>query len=86
MAYFRQFPKIDYDVRGTGIPQKMTDITRRVRFRDYMKRNFVVFDYYDVKSGETPEYIANEFYGDPELHWIVLMTNDIVDYYTEWIL
>ena len=85
MAYFRQFPKIDYDVRGTGIPQKMTDITRRVRFRDYMKRNFVVFDYYDVKSGETPEYIANEFYGDPELHWIVLMTNDIVDYYTEWI-
>ena len=32
-GYFRQFPKIDYDVRGTGIPQKMTDITRRVRFR-----------------------------------------------------
>ena len=84
MAYFRQFPKIDYDVRGTGVSQKMTDITRRVRFRDYMKRNFVVFDYYDVKSGETPEYIANEFYGDPELHWIILMTNNIVDYYTDW--
>ena len=35
-------------------------------------------------KSETPEYIANEFYGDPELHWVVLMTNDIVDYYTEW--
>ena len=84
MAYFKQFPKVDYDVRGTGIPQQMTDITRRVRFRDYMKKSFIVFDYYDVKSGETPEYIANEFYGDPELHWIVIMTNDIVDYFTEW--
>lgn len=84
MAYFRQFPKVEYDVRGDGINVTMTNITKRVRFKDYVKNNKVTFDFYDVKSGETPEYIANEFYGDPELHWVVLMANDIIDFYNDW--
>lgn len=84
MAYFRQFPIISYDVKTGGQFIQMTNLTRRVRFRDFVKKNNVAFDFYDVKAGETPEYIAHEFYGDPELHWIVLMSNDIVDYYNEW--
>lgn len=84
MAYFNNFPQVNYDVRGTGTTQRMTNITRRVRIRDYIKSNFVMFDVYDVKSGETPEYIANEFYGDPQLHWLVLLANDILDVYTDW--
>jgi len=84
MAYFKQFPKVLYDVRGDGNEQMMTNITKRVRFRDYIKRNYVTYDFYDVKSGETPEYIANEFYGDPELHWIILLLNDVIDYYNDW--
>ena len=84
MAYFRQFPIVDYDVKTSGEFILMTNLTRRVRFKDFVKNNNVAFDFYDVKSGETPEYIAHEFYGDAELHWVVLMANDIVDYYTEW--
>jgi len=84
MAYFNHFPKIQYDVNGDGNTQSMTNITKRIRFLDYVKTNYVNFDYYDVKSGETPEYIANEFYGDPELHWVILMANDIIDFYNQW--
>lgn len=84
MAFFRQFPKVDYDIRGDKTKVLVTNLTRRTRFRDFTKLNNVAFDFYDVKDGETPEYIANEFYGDPELHWVILMANDIVDYYTEW--
>ena len=84
MAYFQQFPKVLYDVRGDGNNQLMTNITKRVRFRSYIKENYVNYDFYDVQSGETPEYIANEFYGDPELHWVILLTNDIIDYYGDW--
>ncbi len=62
----------------------VTDITRRVRFYDIVKRNNVTYDFYDVKSGETPEFVANEFYGDPLLHWIVLLTNDIQNVYDSW--
>lgn len=84
MSYFSHFPKVNYEVRGDGKYTIMTDITKRVRIKDYIKRSYVNFDFYDVKSGETPEYIANEFYGDSELHWIVLLTNDVIDFYSDW--
>ena len=43
-----------------------------------------MFDTYDVKEGETPESIADKLYDDPELHWVVLMVNDITDRYHQW--
>ena len=44
----------------------------------------MLFDTYDVKEGETPEMIADKLYGDPELHWVVLMVNDITDRFHQW--
>ena len=61
MAFFSYFPKIEYDVRGDGSKTVMTNLTRRTRFRDYIRLNAVTYDFYDVKGGETPEYIANEY-------------------------
>ena len=84
MSYFKQFPKVTVDMHEGANQVLLTDITRRVRFYDLAKRNNVTYDFYDVKSGETPEYIANVFYGDPLLHWIVLLSNDIENIYTDW--
>ena len=28
--------------------------------------------------------IAHKLYGDPELHWIILLVNDITDRYHQW--
>jgi len=39
---------------------------------------------YDVKYGERPEDIAFKYYDDAELHWVVLLTNNITDRYYEW--
>jgi len=83
MSYFNNFPKVAFDVHGEGDLVLLTDITKRVRFSDLAKRNNIVFDFYDVKDGETPEYIASEFYGDPLLHWVILLANDIHDRYED---
>ena len=69
---------------GDGSKVLMTDITKRVRFYDMVRKNNVLLDYYDVKSGETPEYIADTYYGDVNLHWVILLTNNITDFYSEW--
>ena len=82
--YFRNFPTVEIDVFGTGNKILMTDITKRVRFYDMVLRNNVLLDYYDVQSGETPEYIAHTYYGDVNLHWIILLTNNITDVYDQW--
>ena len=44
----------------------------------------MLFDTYVVKDGETPEMIADKLYGSPELHWVVLMANDITDRFHQW--
>lgn len=78
------FPNITYDAKGNGKETFMKDIFRRVKVKGDAKAKFVEFDYYNVQDGETPEMIAYKYYDDAELHWTILVVNDIVDYYTDW--
>ena len=82
--YFNIMPKIYYDSVGTGKPKIVTNLLRRVGIRNKVKTNTMLFDTYSVREGETPEIIAHKMYGDPELHWIVMLVNDIVDRYHDW--
>jgi hypothetical protein len=76
------FPNLSYDAKGNGRETIMKDIFRRVKL--VTKNQLVEFDYYDVQDGEAPEIIAHKYYGDPELHWTILIANDIIDYYHDW--
>ena len=82
--YFDTFPVIPYDSVGDYNFKEVTNILRRVRLRAKVKTNVMLFDTYDVKEGETPEMIADKLYGNPELHWVVLMVNDITDRFHQW--
>ena len=82
--YFESFPKIFYDSVGQGNPKVVTNLLRRVAIRAKVKTNTMLYDTYDVKSGETPEIIADKLYQDPELHWIVMLVNNITDRYHQW--
>ena len=82
--YFGHFPLIPYDSVGNGEFKLVTNLLKRVAVRSKVKTNVLVFDTYDIKSGETPEEIADKLYNDPELHWVVLMMNDITDRYHQW--
>ena len=82
--YFNQFPLIPYDSVGQGDFKAVTNILRRVGVRAKIKTNTLLFDTYDVKDGETPESLADKMYDDPELHWVILMVNDIIDRYHQW--
>ena len=84
MSYFEMFPNILYSAKGDGKFTVMKDIMSRVKLIAKVKENILGFDYYDVKDGETPEMIAHKYYGDVNLHWIVMVTNDIIDYYEDW--
>ena len=84
MSYFAQYPLIPYDSVGAGNFKLVTNLLKRVGIRAKIKANVSVFDTYDVKEGETPEMLADKFYDDPELHWVVLMMNDITDRYHQW--
>ena len=83
MSYFSMFPELQYDAKGNGVVNLQKDIFRRVKGKvSPLNQITVNFDYYNVQDAETPEMIAHKFYGDSELHWTILVVNDIVDYYT----
>ena len=82
--YFANFPLIPYDSVGNGEFKLVTNLLRRVAIRSKVKTNTMFFDTYDVKEGETPEMIADKLYDDPELHWVVLLVNDVTDRYHQW--
>lgn len=82
--YFEKFPVILYDSVGNGDFKFVTNLLRRVGLRTKVKNNVLLFDTYNIRSGQTPEEIADKLYDDPELHWVILMVNDITDRYHQW--
>ena len=84
MSYFSKFPLTAYDIKGNSIFKLLPNILRRVKLRSVIKSGGMLFDKYDVKEGEKPEDIAFKWFGDPELHWVILMTNNVTDRYYDW--
>ena len=84
MAYFSKFPKGVYDIAGDKKLKLVTDIMRRVKVRAKVLNEASLYDDYDVPSGERPEVTAFKHFGDTELHWVILLTNDITDAYYGW--
>jgi hypothetical protein len=81
--YFQKFTNFIYDYELKPNERTafiVTDITRNVRFRRDVLSNITVYDTYDIIDGETPSIIAEKFYGDPGLHWVVMLANDRYDY------
>ena len=84
MSYFSKFPLFAYDVKNNNNYKLLPDILRRVKLRATIKSGGMLFDKYDVKEGEKPEDVAYKWFGDAELHWVILMTNNITDRYYDW--
>ena len=84
MSYFSKFPLMAYDIKGDKKYKLLPDILRRVKLRQGIRSGSFLFDNYDVKDGERPEDIAYKWFGDPEYHWVILMTNNITDRYYQW--
>ena len=82
--YFGSFPVIPYDSKGDLEFKDVTNLLRRVGIRAKLKSNALLYDTYNVNEGETPEMIAHKLYGDSELHFVIMLINDITDRYHQW--
>ena len=82
--YFENFPVIPYDSLGDYTTKDVTNLLRRVALRTNVRTNVLLYDTYDVREGETPESIADKLYDDSELHWVIMIVNNITDRYHGW--
>ena len=100
MAYFKYYPKIVYDIRGAENQRQedyVTNIIARVLVKchgwkdiDGSSHEALIatceFEKYLVRDGDRPDTLANKFYGDSELHWIILYANGVsmMNPYYDW--
>ena len=84
MSYFNKFPMMVYDMKNNGNYKLLPDILRSVKQRNVSASGQFIFDTYDVRNGEKPEDIAYKWFGDAQLHWVILMTNNVKNRYYDW--
>ena len=84
MKYFRELPNLE--VVNTTKNQVSNDETlivknlfKRAKIREDLLSVFTAFDYYYVQENERPDQLSERVYGDPELDWVILLANNIIN-------
>jgi len=89
MSYFRELPDVEYQsFLSDAISSKdyllVKNLFRRNNLRDDLQNVFTIFEKYEIPEGARPDLIAEEFYENADLDWVVLMTAGIINVRDEW--
>ena len=83
MLYFNTLPKIlTPDQNGNYIA--MTNLLTRAKLIEELQNNPMLFYTYSIQDGDTPEIVAEKYYGDPYRYWILMYSNQILDPLWQW--
>jgi hypothetical protein len=77
---FSKYPVITYD----GL--RCLDISRRVKLTREARANPNLFYPLEMKSGMRADSLADAYYEDSYLDWMLYLSNEIVDPYYQWYL
>ena len=88
-TYFRQLPDFDYvnrtsENRNISAYETVKNIFKRAKISDDIFSDLTFFTKYKIVGDDRPDNVANKFYDDPRLDWIVLLSNNIMNVQTEW--
>ena len=86
--YFRQVPDFDYVSRlpDAKISDYLTvkNIFKKGKLADDIFQDLTIFTKYEIDGDDRPDNVANKFYDDPDLDWVVLLSNNIINVQSEW--
>ena len=84
--YFRNLPRVGYDINGTGKNSflNVTNIMKRVKFKPSVLEDISNYYPYFVKEGERPDIIAHAEYGNIGYAYLIMLVNDIQDPNFDW--
>jgi hypothetical protein len=83
MQYFSNLPYITYTT-PSGVSTSYRNLLTRVEIIPSILSNPLVYYTYDVKDGETPEIVAEKYYGDPYQYWVIFFANQMLDPQWDW--
>jgi hypothetical protein len=89
MAYFNELPNLQVKLRFPNQSTNQDYVTiknlwRRAKLREDIANVVTAFYYYQIEGNERPDEVAEKVYGDPELDWVILITNNITNINEGW--
>jgi len=87
--YFRYIPDFDY-VSRLPKAQNISDYIRvknlfkRTKISEQVFNDLTFFTKYQIITDERPDNVAFKVYGDSNLDWMVLLSNNIINVQQEW--
>ena len=87
--YFRRVPNFTTSSRlnnnnSNFDTTEVKNLFRRFKLREDIASNFAAFEQYNIKGDERPDQVADLFYDDPTLDWIILTTNNAINQNHSW--
>ena len=87
--YFKELPNVQYpsplsDRASDRDYVTIKNIFRRAKLRDDLISELTAFDSYEIREGQRPDIVANDYYENPELDWLVLICNNITNVRDQW--
>ena len=89
MSYFRELPNLQILNKTKNLVSNdetsiVKNFFKRAKLREDIGSVVSAFEYYIVTQDERPDQIAEKLYGDPELDWIILTSNNIINLQDQW--
>ena len=87
--YFSQVPNLEYVDRTPGEKtisayKTVKNLFKRAKLREDIFSDLTYFTKYQIIGDERPDNVAEKFYDDPTLDWVILLANNITNIQTEW--
>ena len=87
MSYFSYFPTTQYSFNDDKtITNTVTNVLKRMRMLTKVQSNVLFYDTYFVKEHDTVDLVSEKVYGSSLYHWVIFLTNDIVNPRYDWLL
>lgn len=81
-SLFSDFPTVDYRIGSDTFIA--SNITIALKIEAVLRSRGSVIYNYTVKDEDRPDLVANSFYQDSFLDWIILLTNRVINPVWEW--
>ena len=87
--YFRYIPNFEYanrlkENKNISSYIEVKNLFKRGKLREDIFQNLTYFTKYKVVGDERPDEIAYSVYGSQYYDWVVLLSNNIINYENEW--
>jgi hypothetical protein len=89
MSYFKEIPNLQVLNRTKNETSNdetliVKNFFKRAKLREDIGSVVSAFEYYFITQDERPEEIAEKIYKDPELDWVILTINNIINVQDQW--